>query len=369
MSAFVALSINSGGMSEGEIEYNGEDWTNVTGFGDVRSVDVVTRPGAGGAFLSLTESTTGAPVKNREGNMLSKKVRKSIALLESADKALKATQDETKRKTLEKARAAAQAAMLKALQEAEKKPKEAEESEDESAEEAEDESEDEAEDEDGVDHMDALKQHVPQGPDENNQQYADRLGSITSHAVKAGAAAAPSGEDESEEDEDGEPPMLTKKGAKPGMQQSAALRGRARHRESALVKDFRKKQPQLYTQIMESARNVLSIERGDFKGLRQMVETQSQQIARLQLERELTHCEKMIREAGIPAKWLKPAKLMKMEEAERKEEIERTLLIMEGAGQTRIFDGGGSRNIEGAGDGGFDGLDSLGTPVEPGEDE
>ena len=337
-----AISINSGGWSDGTVEYNGEEWTNVVAFEDVRSADIVTRPGAGGAFVRLAESLTGVPVKTKESDMKKELLKLAVAL-ETATKAVKAEKDSKKRTALESDRKKAQAAfnaLMVKVTEAEKVKEGEEEGEAKEAEGEEEEGEDEGAD--PAAHMAALKAHVPQHDDENDQQYADRLTAIVGHA---GAASAPAGEpdgDEAEgeeEAEDGEgeglPPMPPKKAEKSK---------ESRHRESAAVRQFRKESPRLYAEVMTNMRETLGAERRDFKSVKTRLEALESENRSLRLERDLGVCEKMLTEAGIPHKYLAAGDLLKLDEAGRKREISRTKLIMEGAGSTRVYDG--SNGIE-----------------------
>lgn len=347
---FAALSINSGGMAdEDPLEFNGEDWIKVTSFEDVRSVDVVTRPGAGGAFVRLTESVAGVPVTN-QGEAMKKKLQEAVKLLEKATAAVKAEKDAKKKAALEAEREKAQLALTKLL-EAEMKKDEEEEDEAGSHKEGE---EDEEEDEDGEeDPLAALKGHVPQSEGENDQQYADRLAAIMGHSAKGAKAEKAAAKENEDEDEGGK---KEKKEAK-------------RHRESGLVRKFRTEQPRLFAEIMEGARATLNVERMDIKGLKETIKKQERELNGLRLERDLGICENMLKEAGIPAKYCSAGRLLKMEESDRKEEIARLLLIMEGAGVTRVFDGpGGGMHESRSGNEDFVGLDSLGTKSDDEED-
>lgn len=351
---FAGISINSGGQADEQpIGYNGEDWINVTSFEDVRSADIVTRPGAGGAFVRLSESLSGVPGKTEEANTMKKNLREAVKLLESATAKWKAEKDAKKKATLEAERDKAQQAFMKLVEAEEKKEKAVKEGEEEA------EGEDE-EDEDTVDHAAALSAHVPQQDGENPQQYSDRLAAITAHAKAAGATAEP-GEEDEDEDEGGMPPMPPKGGAKPGapkppMQQSA------RRHESADVKKFRESQPKLFAEVMTTLRENLGADRLDFKGLKKLVESQASELRSLRLSSDLAACQAMLKEAGIPSKYLTAGDLIKLDESARKRELAKITMIMESAGVSRVFGGG---NLGGGEDtGNFEGLDKLGEPAE-----
>ena len=340
-----AISINSGGWSDGTVEYNGEEWTNVVAFEDVRSADIVTRPGAGGAFVRLAESLSGVPGTNQESAMKKKLLQLAVAL-ETANSAARAAKNAEAKKPLVEAATKARQAFNAAL-EAERKETEKREA---AGEEAEPETEEGDEAPDPAAHMAALKAHVPQGETENDQQYSDRLDAITKHASAAGAAAEPDGDEaEGEEEAEGES-FGAEPGKKPPMQQSAGgVKGLARHRESAIVSKFRKEQPRLYAEVMTTMRETVGAERHDFKAVKVRLSALESENRDLRLERDLGICTAMLTEANIPAGVMKPGELLKLDEADRKTTINRMRMLMEGG--TRVFNGGGNG---GGAEGGFD---------------
>ncbi len=84
---YAGLSINAGGMIEGTVEVNGEEWNQVVGFGNVMSVDVVTRPARGGAFQQLLESAAmdEAKLSNQQGGKMKTKKQLIKAINEAKD--------------------------------------------------------------------------------------------------------------------------------------------------------------------------------------------------------------------------------------------------------------------------------------------
>lgn len=325
-----AISINSGGWSDGVKEYNGEEWTNVVAFEDVRSADIVTRPGAGGAFVSLTESLSGEPGITQETAM-KKKLQKLALALETAAYKAKTEKDPQKKALAEAAKKKAQEEFNVALQahvEAEKK-REAEGGEEET------EDEDEDADADPASAMNALKAHVPQHDGENDQQYADRLSAIQKHASGAGVSAAPGEGETEDETEDEDMPTPPAAGAAP----KVAGKESRRARESAVVAKFRKESPMLYRELMNQARETFGAERADFKTLKSRLDALESENRSLRLERDLGACERMITESGIPTEYLAAGDLIKLDESGRKREIARIKLVMESAGGARVFSG------------------------------
>lgn len=337
---FAGISINSGGMSDGTIHFNGEDWVNVVSFEDVRSADIVTRPGAGGAFLRLAESVWGVPHKTKEQDM-KKKLRQLAVALEGAKNAARAEKDEKKRTALQETAKKLQTQFTTLLVQAGK----AEQAREAEGREEEEEAEDEGE-ADPAAHMDAMKAHVPMQDGENDQQYTDRLNAIMGHAAGAAGAAKPGAdgeaEGEEEEDESGLPPKG--KGAQEPGQES----NRGRHRETAAVRAFRQESPNLYKELMTTMREAVSVERSDFKGLKQRVDSLERENRALRLDKDLGMCEALLTEAGIPRKYLTAGDLVKLDESARKREISRWVAALEG-GSARVFDGGGN---PGGGEGG-----------------
>ncbi len=98
---YAGLSINAGGMIDGTVEVGGEDWNQVVGFGNAKSVDVVTRPARGGAFQQLLESAAmdEAKLSNQQGGKM--KTKKQLIKAINEAKALAETAKGKAKETLE----------------------------------------------------------------------------------------------------------------------------------------------------------------------------------------------------------------------------------------------------------------------------
>lgn len=99
---YAGLSINAGGVVDGTVEVDGDDWNQVVGFGHAMSVDVVTRPARGGAFQNLLESVAAEEVtssKQQGGNKMDKKA--IIKALNEAKAQLEKAKGKVAKETLE----------------------------------------------------------------------------------------------------------------------------------------------------------------------------------------------------------------------------------------------------------------------------
>ncbi len=354
---YAGISINSGGWSDeedGEIEINGEAWTKVMGFANVRSADFVTRPARGGAFLALAESMAPVGTINPKESTVKnlKQIKVLVGKLAESEKKLKAATDATKKAALVKESQTIRI-KLQGLAEAETgeskgltallKFLEAEDSEAGKLEadmEAAEEGEDGSDGDD--DAMDNLKKHMPMKDGEDEEAYKTRVKTAMGHAGKAGLAE----EGEEAEEEETEEEEAEEGGFAPPKKESVKFR------ESAALKTFRKESPKLFAELTTNVRESLGAERKDFKALRESVNTLTVENKRLKLERNLGVIEKQLAEAGIPREFLAPGDLIRMSESQRKRQITQVLAIMEGAGASQVW--GGMREGEGRNDGGSD---------------
>lgn len=326
---YAGISVNTGGWQDGTIEYEGDEWAKIVAFEGVQSADIVTRPGAGGAFLRLTESMVPVGANNLKESAMknAEKFQKLVTKLQESDKALKAETDAAKKKALQEAAAQVRKEM-KQLLEAEGedevvKPKEGEDDEPGAG--------DGAGDGDDAS-MDALKKHLPMTDGESEADYTARVKQAFGHAQKAGLMKKDESEEESEEEAE--------------MKMEAA---RKRGRESAAVSKFRKESPVMYRQLMAELRESLGAERHDFAGIKEANDKLRKQVGSLMMERDLAEAERELNEAGIPTKYLAPADLVRLDEAARKRTIERTKMLMEGAGAAHVWSGSGPSNGDGGG--------------------
>jgi len=323
---YAGISVNTGGWQDGTIEYEGDEWAKIVAFEGVQSADIVTRPGAGGAFLRLTESMTPEGVNNLKESAMknAEKFQKLVVKLQESDKAIKAETDAAKKKALQEAAAQVRKEMKTLLEaegedEASKLPKEGE--------------DDVAGDGDDAS-MDALKKHLPMTDGESEADYTTRVKQAFGHAQKAGLMKQDESEEESEEEAEKKMEAARKRG-----------------RESATVAKFRKESPVMYRQLMAELRESLGAERHDFAGIKEANDKLRKQVGGLMMERDLAEAERELNEAGIPTKYLAPADLVRLDEAARKRTIERTKMLMEGAGAAYVWSGNGPSNgSDGSGD-------------------
>ena len=388
---YAGFSINADGLKEGTVALDGEVWNNITGFANVRSVDLVTRPARGGAFVALLESEAGNGGPNWRNKM--DKVKQALIALRAAKAALKAEHDENKRPALEadvKAKSAVVTRLLEAEEgsltsqhgEDEAKKKEAkakaangEEAAEEEAEEdeaegcgkeggesEEDESaEDEAADgEDGEDDssgdgadepdgdepadgksgglLDQLKKAIPRGSEEAEEDYTKRLKGVVDLASPKAKK-----EDEAEEEE-----AEAKKG-----KEAKKKEAKKEAVESMSVEDLKKKAPGLYSKVREAVRAFDKAKVQDFKKLKESLADAQRELVILKTR---TQAEAKLREANIPDSILAADALLGRSGEEMDGPIKRTLALMRGedfGGETAR---GAARTREASADLSFEGF-------------
>lgn len=155
---FCGLSISGTGILEGKVDYKGSKWNRIVGVGQADSVDVVTRPARGGAFLALTESAAGAQHLSTEDSMNLKKLMALTAELTEAHKELKAATEATRESAQDKVDKLTSDldAAAKKMNEADKGKK------------------DDKDDDD----LAALKKLMPKGSEEADDAYSARIAKV-----------------------------------------------------------------------------------------------------------------------------------------------------------------------------------------------
>ena len=318
---YAGISVNTGGWQDGTVEIAGDEWAKIVAFEGVQSADIVTRPGRGGAFLRFAESLRPEGLNNNKESEVknAQAIKHLVTKLEESDKAIKAETDGAKKKIMATEGIKVREELQKLLLEDEAFPPKAA-ADDTGAAGA-------GHDDAGAD-MDLIKKLIPQNADESEADYGSRIDAIKGHFGK--------GEVEAEAEGAFEPAMGAdeKPSDKPKMEA-------ARSRESASVSKFRKESPNLYRAMMASLRESLGAERLDFKGVKEDNAKLRTEVSGLRLERDLAEAERSLGEAGIPAQYLAPADLVRLEEGERTRLIERTKMIMESAGASHVWSGSG----------------------------
>ena len=318
---YAGISVNTGGWQDGTVEIAGDEWAKIVAFEGVQSADIVTRPGRGGAFLRFAESLRPEGLNNNKESEVknAQAIKHLVTKLEESDKAIKAETDGAKKKIMATEGIKVREELQKLLLEDEAFPPKAA-ADDTAAVGA-------GHDDAGAD-MDLIKKLIPQNADESEADYGSRIDAIKGHFGK--------GEVEAEAEGAFEPAMGAdeKPSDKPKMEA-------ARSRESASVSKFRKESPNLYRAMMASLRESLGAERLDFKGVKEDNAKLRTEVSGLRLERDLAEAERSLGEAGIPAQYLAPADLVRLEEGERARLIERTKMIMESAGASHVWSGSG----------------------------
>lgn len=318
---YAGISVNTGGWQDGTVDIAGNEWAKIVAFEGVQSADIVTRPGRGGAFLRFAESLRPEGLNNKQESEVknAQAIKHLVTKLEESDKAIKAETDGAKKKILATEGVKVREELQKLLLEDEAfPPKPA----------ADDTAAVGAGNDDAAtataDKLAALKKLMPKNADESEDAYGARVAEVEALFGKETEAEAEPKDDEPAVDELGKPKMES-----------------ARSRESASVSKFRKDSPNLYRAMMASMRESLGAERLDFKGVKEDNAKLRTEVSGLRLERDLAEAERSLNEAGIPAQYLAPADLVRLEEGERTRLIERTKMIMESSGASHVWSGNG----------------------------
>lgn len=286
---YCGLSISGSGVREGQADIKGQKWNRIVGVGQADSVDVVTRPARGGAFLALTESAGKATHLPKETVTMIKKLMAITAEITEATKSMSESKTDAERAVLK--------VKLEGLN---KKLKEASEEpvlDDAAKAKAEEEAAAKAKAEADATHPDAdkdmamLKDLIPQMADEAEEAYSERM-------AKVKAAFAP---------KDDTAPKAT---------------------ESMSVDKFRKENPRMFEAVAARVRESAAEKGEDIKAVKaELREAKTE----LQVIRDKDMASKLLSEAGVPSKFLSIGDLIGMDESQMKRQIERTKAIIEAA--------------------------------------
>lgn len=273
---YCGLSISGTGILEGTVEYQGSKWNRIVGVGQADSVDLVTRPARGGAFLALTESAGSGRHLPPKEQIIMKKLIAITAELTEAQKVLKTATEATR----EAAQAKVDGLMAK-LAEAAKDPN------------ADDENKE-------ADDMAALKKLMPKGSEEADDVYEARIAKVKAAAKGKEAVATAA-----ESFKDG----------------------------SMSVDELRKKYPKTFEAVASRVRESEGSKNEDIKELKNELREASIKLLALQ-DKELA--TKLLTEAGVPVKFLSVGDLIGMTEAQMRREIERTKALLEESAGGRV---------------------------------
>jgi len=286
---YAGMSINYNGIPKGTVEIDGEEWTNIAEFVRGGSIDVVTKPARGGAFVALEESV-------KSGAIISKAEADEMLTKEILDKLREAHKDRAKliEEDAPKEKIEAVEQNIDDLLKSEQDEPETLEVDDEL--------------------IEQLKDEIPQMEGESNEQYIERCKSAYGKmSAKMGEQEEPEPEPKEQEEPDPEDSKKTE--------------------ASKEVKDFQKKEPKMFQRIMEHARVKLDEERKDFSSERSKVKKLSEDNRKLTVELSIMKDQqlaaKKLSEAEIPEKFLSVSDLVGKSAKEMNREIERTKAILE----------------------------------------
>lgn len=272
---YCGLSICGSGKPGGQVDLKGQKWNRIIGVGQADSVDVVTRPARGGAFLALTESAGTLPhLPKEESNML----KKLMALMAEAQAA---TKEMSEAKT--DAERTAAKGKLKAVEV-------------QLAEAAKDDAQGDDKD------MSALKKLMPKGNEEADDVYEARLMKVKAAAKGKESVTVTTAQDIRE-----------------------AIAGLS-------PDDLRKNYPKLFEAVASRVRESVAEQGEDIKAIK--AELRESKI-KLQLAEDKDIATALLNESGVPAKFLSVGDLLGKTKEEMKREIERTKALIEGAGGGR----------------------------------
>ncbi len=297
---FAGLSINASGIRDGEIMIEGEEWTRITAFVDPKSVDIVTRPGRGGAFIELLESAVerGDLTKWRKTVMTIKEQVKKIQEMRVALAKLTGTDKAAKFILLAEAQATLGKAILKEMEPDDDKSKEM----DDDAKKKEMDDEKKSKEMD-PEMMEMMRSLVPRNADESEMDYDNRIAKVMDMI---------GGHEGKEMDDDEKKEMDDKK-----------------KMESASIDDLRKNFPAVYSKVREAVLKTEDVKDKDFGKVRDDLREAR---TALKISEDRQKASTKLEEAGIPAEYLAVNDLIGKSDAEMDREIERTTAMMEGAG-------------------------------------
>lgn len=303
---YCGLSINGMGVSEGDVLINGVKWNRIGAVGQADSVDVVTRPARGGAFLSLVESAGTAPILSMEESMKVRKVMAITAELTEANKQLSAATEESKRTEL----TTKIASLNKELGEAAKAMKGKDDKEDE-------ESDVDNFNGDSPDAKEAAKL-IPQGAGESVEAYKTRLAQVAATFKKSGESAR----------------IVT-------------------------ADELRKKNPRLFEAVASRVRESIESTSEDIAELKEankkLVESNRDLQVELTIFKDTNEAEQLLVEAKLPKAVLRASDMIGLTTEEKKRKIESVQALIEEANGGRPFNpasgarsGGGKGSLKSA---------------------
>lgn len=282
---YCGLSICGSGKPGGQVDFKGQKWNRIIGVGQADSVDVVTRPARGGAFLALTESAGNLPHLPKEESTMLKTVMAIAAEISEKTTLLAEAKTDAERTAIK----ADMAKLNTQLQEASKK-KEADPA---------------ADDEDD---MSALKKMLPKDANEADDMYEERMKKVKM-AAKGKESKAVESVDKMSAD------------------------------------DLRTKHPKLFEAVASRVRESEGEKSEDLKKVKAALREAN---IKLQLAEDKELATTLLEASGVPAKFLNVSDLLGKTEEEMKREIERTqALIAESAGGSTHVPRGGAPMVKG----------------------
>ncbi len=297
---YCGLSISGSGIREGQLDFKGQKWNRIVGVGQADSVDMVTRPARGGAFLALIESAGPALNLPKEEAIMLKKLMAITADITEATKRMSEAKTEE-----ERAAAKADLESLRAkLTEAAKDGEGDEASKKKAREEAEAKAAKAKEADDDTDGLANLKKLMPKDSEESDEAYGKRLSKIKA-AVSKGQESM-----------------------------------------GGLTADYvRKNHPRVFEAIAARVRESMDDKSEDIADLkRQLREAKTE----LSIVRDKDLAVKLLSEAGVPAKILNAGDLIGMSQEEMEREIERAQALMESIGGRTFIPQGAKGGTQGS---------------------
>lgn len=293
---YCGLSINGYGEPDGTVMIEGQKWTKIVKVGFADSVDVVTRPARGGAFLALTESADPAHNLSRGEDMKVRNVMAAAAEVAELSKKLTRESDAGKK-----------AAIQADLEKAELKLTEASKAMRESGAAADDKEMEEA-----------MASFGPKAKDETEEAFKGRLDKFKA--------------------------MMGKKSKE------------ANSLENMTAEQLKESMPAVYEKLLTSIKATESTAGADVAKLQVEVAklTESERTLKLELriKSDMQEAKELLESASLPKGTLNPEDLINMSTAEKKAEIAKVKAIIEAAGG-----GSGFNPARPAGGGRADNLD------------
>lgn len=278
---YCGLSICGSGKPGGQVDINGQKWNRIIGVGQADSVDVVTRPARGGAFLALTESAGTLPhLPLEESNMLKEAMAVLAEITETTTKLTEAKTD-AERHLLKTKLESLKVKLTEATKKKEADPA----------------ADDDSAGSDAED-VSALKKLMPKGNEEADDMYEARIAKVKAMMGKKGKESA-----------------------------APALEGMG-------ADELRKNHPKLFEAVASRVRESVAEQGEDLKAVK--TELRESKI-KMQVLQDKELATTLLNESGVPAKFLNVGDLIGKTESEMKREIERVKAIIEsGSGRTHV---------------------------------